>query len=326
MIFRLILSLVMFGLLLGGIYSAYKHFSGLDPLKLDLQVPIRDFLQVHTPQEFLAAISSVKLNTGLPVKIDTRIISQPKETAKPADPKKLFSFLLLSDSHSDNLNLRKAITQAKNIYPDLRFIIGTGDFTEIGTLDEFKKVKVEFDLSTLRYFLLPGDHDLWDSRDKQQDPAGNFRSIFGPTYQSFTYKNFRFILLFNSDNYAGMREDQINWLTTELQRAKEEQSDGVFVFLHEPLYHPSSDHVMGKVEKSLKTQAKNISFQLKTNGVKKVFAGDSHYFSEYEEPESKLPMVTVGAVTIDRNPQAPRYAIVSVFEDGSSGVEDIEIK
>ncbi|MBI2338510.1 hypothetical protein HYU95_05000, partial [Candidatus Daviesbacteria bacterium] len=61
-------------------------------------------------------------------------------------------------------------------------------------------------------------------------------------------------------------------------------------------------------------------------GVKKVFAGDAHFFSEYSEAVTGLPMVTVGAVTIERNPQVPRFAVVSVFEDGETRVEDIEIK
>jgi len=91
-IFRLMLSLVMFGLLLGGVYSAYKHFSGLDPLKLDPQALVNSLLKAHTPAEFLKVLSAVKLNTGLDTKIDTKIISQPKETAKPASSKKLFSF------------------------------------------------------------------------------------------------------------------------------------------------------------------------------------------------------------------------------------------
>ena len=316
-IFRLMLSLIMFGLLLGGVYSAYKHFSGLDPLNLDPQAIINNLVQAKIPFKLTQVLPS-QVN-----QVNQKILgrSQDKQEGKV-----VFKFLLLADSHNDNLNLRKAITQAKQNYPDLKFIIGLGDYTDVGTIQELDNAKKELDNSTLRYFLLPGDHDLWDSRDKQLDPGSNFRTVFGPAYQSFTFDNFKFILLFNSDNYVGMREDQINWLTGELEKAKQDNSSGVFVFVHEPLYHPSSDHAMGRVEKNLKTQAKNISFQLKTAGVKKVFAGDTHYFSEYDEPQTGLSMMTTGAVAIERNPQAPRFAVVYVFEDGSAKVEDIEIK
>ena len=83
---------------------------------------------------------------------------------------------------------------------------------------------------------------------------------------------------------------------------------------------------MGWVEKSLKSQAWGLIFQLKEAGVAKIFSGDIHYFSQYEEPQTKTPMVTVGAVTIERNPQVPRFAVVSVSEDGLTKAEDVEIK
>jgi len=98
------------------------------------------------------------------------------------------------------------------------------------------------------------------------------------------------------------------------------------VFLHEPLYHPISDHSMGKLEKQVKQQAKNLTFQLKEGGVKEVFAGDTHDFSQYNDPQTNLPMVSVGAITRDRNLQLPRFAIGYVFGDGSVRVEDVEIK
>lgn len=333
MIFRLLLSLVMFAVLLGGIYSAYKHFSGLDPLKLNPQAVISNLLEAKTPQQFLSALSSIKISQGLSKQINQKFSGQENKqtplqnlTTVKTSGKLAFKFLLVADSHSDNLNLQKAINQAKQTNPDLEFIIGLGDYTEVGTLDELRKAKTEFDLAGLRYFLAPGDHDLWDSRDKQKDPAANFREVFGPTFQSFTFENFRFIILHNSDNYVGVTNEQRIWLAQELEKARIDQAKGIFVFLHEPLFHPSSDHIMGRVEASLKQQAKDITKMLKEQGVNKVFAGDAHYFSEYNEPESNLPMVTVGAVTIERNPQAPRFAVVSVFEDGNTGVEDIAIK
>jgi len=103
------------------------------------------------------------------------------------------------------------------------------------------------------------------------------------------------------------------------------QAKGVFVFLHEPLYHPSSTHTMGWVEKNLKSQAGGLMFQLKDAGAAKVFAGDIHYFSQYSEPKTDIPMATIGAVSSLRNPQLPRFAVVSVFDDGETRVEDVEI-
>lgn len=328
-LFRLILSLTMFAVLLIGAYSAYKHFSGLDPLKLDPQSVFKQVLGAKTSQQLVTVLSAFK--------IDPKILGQTTQKAAipldsltklsvPTQAKYAFRFLLVADSHNDNVNLKKAVASAKQQYPDLSFIIGLGDYTDVGTIDELNNAKKELDSSGLRYFVIPGDHDLWDSRDKQKDPLENFREVFGPSYQSFSFKNFYFLLLNNSDNYIGISKEQQGWINSELEKGKTAGNKGIFVFVHEPLYHPSSDHYMGSVEKDLKTQAQSLILQLKNVGVKKVFAGDIHYFSEYEEPATKLPMMTVGAIVTDRNPQLPRYAVVSVFEDGLTQVEDMEIK
>lgn len=323
----------MFAVLLGGIYAAYKHFSGLDPLKLDPQAVLSEFLAGKMPKEFLGVLSSTKVTQDLSNQINQKVLGQQKSkeirSENPTEPQSsnlAFKFLLVADSHSDNVNLAKAINQAKQSYPDLKFIIGLGDYTEVGTIDELKNAKKVFDSSSLRYFLIPGDHDLWDCRNRSLSPVSCFNQVFGLPYQSFTFNNFQFLLLYNSDNYTGFSAEQSKWVTDELEKTKQEGVKGIFVFVHEPLYHPSSDHVMGWVEKDLKAQAGGLIFQLKDAGAAKIFAGDIHYFSEYSEPKTNTPMVTIGAVTIERNPQAPRFAIVSVFEDGSTKVEDVEIR
>lgn len=331
--FRMLLSLAIFAILLIGMYSAYKHFSGLDPLKASPQAFISSLVSLENAKKFLATIPTFKLTQNITEK-ESKALSQQqpspnqstKQSVKPATSKLILKFMLIADSHSDNINLKKAILQGKKDYPDIKFIVGMGDYTEVGTIDELKSAKKEFDNSGLRYFLVVGDHDLWDCRNRSAPPNCNFREVFGPSYQSFSFDNFDLIILYNSDNYLGMDQEQLNWVSSELNKAKNDQTKSIYVFLHEPLYHPSSDHVMGRVESKLKQQAKELINQFKENGVKKVFAGDIHYFTEYVEPQTGLAMVTVGAITSQRNAQAPRFAIVKVFEDGSTTVDDVEIK
>lgn len=325
--FRLVLSVIMFAALVGGIYSAYKHFSGLDPLTLDPQAIFNNLIAVRTPKEFKDVLSSIKIDQKISGKRENSVNeSSSSANANKTDKNPAFRFLLVADSHTDNSDLGKAISQAKQKYPDLKFIIGLGDYTDVGTIAELKNAKAVFDSSSLRYFLIPGDHDLWDCRNRGLAPVSCFKQVFGPDYQAFAFNNFEFLLLDNSDDYSGLGDVQQKWVEGEFEKAKAEAPKGIFVFLHEPLYHPSSDHTMGKTEKGLKQQARDLMFQFKNAGVKKVFAGDIHFFSEYSEPVTGLQMATIGAVTIDRNPQAPRFAIVSVFEDGKTLVEDAEIK
>lgn len=309
--------MVMLAVLAVGIYAAYKHFSGIDPLKLD-------------PQAVVGVLSSIKIGSKT-LPINNQLVLENSTPSTAATP--VFRFLLVADSHGDNDDLSKALNQAKASYPDLKFIIGLGDYSDVGTNVELNNAKKELDSSGLRYFLIAGDHDLWDSRDKKMPAATNFNQVFGPVYQSFEFENFNFLLLDDSDDYKGLGDIQQKWIENELEKIKQQPARGTFVFLHEPLFHPSSDHVMGKIEnglpagrQGLKQQARDLMYQLKAAGVKKVFAGDVHFFSEYTEPVTGLEMVTIGAVTIERNPQAPRFAVVSVFDDGTTKVDDVEIK
>src|SRR3989344_2894077 len=75
-IFRVILSLIMFAVLLGGIYSAYKHFSGLDPLKLDPQAALSELLVGKIPQSFLGVLSSTKVTRSLSDQINQKILGR----------------------------------------------------------------------------------------------------------------------------------------------------------------------------------------------------------------------------------------------------------
>lgn len=326
-IFRLILSLAMLTALLFGIYSAYKHFSGVDPLKLSPKSVTDIVLGMVSQPKLLEVLGKATKSTSPPE--EYKLSSQDLKKNQSPQPiknngKLIFRFALIADSHNDSTNLKKALDQIKKNFNDIKFIIGLGDYTEVGTLEELKSAKVLLDGSGFRYFVTAGDHDLWDSRDKGLKPEADFVSVFGPVYQTFKEENFRFIILYNSDNYLGLGETQKQWLTDQLNLNKD--NPGTFVFLHEPLFHPSSDHFMGRVEEKLKIEAQNLTKQLAEAHVRKIFAGDAHYFSEYDEPQTKLPMVTIGAITLERNLQNPRFGIVSVFDSGSTEVEDVEIK
>lgn len=332
-IFRLLLSITIFFFLLGGVYSAYKHFTGLDPLKLDPQAILSDVLATRNLKQIsdkLAALGVIKSAVQKVIPQDSFSKVNPGQlTSTPSQPSNSpvnFKFLLVADSHSENDYLQKAISQAKQ-GSDIKFIIGLGDYSEVGTVKELTDAKAVLDAAGIRYFLLVGDHDMWDSRNRQLDPNSDFREVFGPSYQSFNYNGIWFLLLNNADNYNGLGSDQLTWLSDQLDRIKNDKDSKLsLAFVHTPLYHPSSDHYMGKVEKNLTKEARNLVGDLKAAGIKEVFAGDIHYFTRYADAETGLKMTTVGAVASQRNTQAPRYSIVTVHQDNSYDVDDVEIK
>lgn len=337
-ILRLMLSAVIFGVLFMGLYAAYKQFSGVDPLKVNPKSVVENFLSVKSAVALVTQFVKGQ-------KIDTNILGNKAEnlvqSSQPDNSKKniSFSFVLVADSHNENAYLGKALTQAQRQLGDnLQFVIGLGDYTEVGTKKELEAAKKEFDATGIRYFVTAGDHDLWDGRDKlvdssdsdegkQQATLTTYKSVFGPSYQMFTHNNVVFLILNNADNYLGLGSEQKLWLSQSLEEIKSQhRGELVFAFMHEPLYHLSSNRIMGKVKEELKVEAKDLTLQLKRAGVREVFSGDIHFFTRYQEPASSLQMTTIGAVTSTRNAQSPRFVIVNVYDDGSYSVEDTEIK
>lgn len=328
-IFRLLISLIMIGILGIGVYQAYRSFSGIDPLKIDPKSIANQLLESDDlyglvtgllsfdPKKVITGSSEAPGGKGLDITNGTK---PETESNSPV----LFKFAIVADSHNDNTNLAKALERANS--QEAKFVIGLGDFSEIGTLKELEDAKAEFDRSGVTFYVIPGDHDLWDSRDKTPDPLNNFRQVFGNSYQSFSYQNTRFTLIYNTDIYQGLDGLQFKWIDDELTAGSTDNIKLKLVFAGTPLFHPSSDHVMGRLTLKLKNQAEHLTSIFSKNGVKEVFAGDAHFYSEYKEPKTELRMRVIGAVTSNRNAQAPRYAIVEVKVDGSYKVVDMEIK
>lgn len=313
--------------MLGGLYAAFQGFSGVDPLSISPKAFVSAIISSKDPQEIIRTILDLDLNKIAKMSsTSSQNIFNGSFAPEINSTKQIrFSFVMVSDSHSENNYLQKALLQAKSMVPQPAFIIGLGDYTEVGTMQELKLAKSEFDKVGIRYFVIPGDHDLWDGRDKTGNPLENFTQVFGLDYQAFAYQGVKFILINNADNYTGIDQKQSDWIDSQLGINGQDKIKLMFAFVHEPLYHPSSDHFMGRITESLKKQAKNLELTLKSGGVNEVFSGDIHFFSRYAEPQLSLKMTTIGAVASARNTQAPRFALVSIYDDFEFDVKDIEI-
>ncbi len=324
-LFRLVMSLLIMGIMAIGLLQAYKSFSGYDPLKLDSE-NLKSLLTSESAYQTLISLLTFDPKdslTGIGESVKGK--GQIQNEANISDAAVVFKFAVLADSHKDIPSLERALSQAKS--NGAEFVIMMGDLSDVGTLEELQATKSALDSSGLQYYVTPGDHDLWDSRDKDSDPPKNFVQVFGPAYQSFSYDMVRYILIYNSDNYLGLDGLQLKWIEDELNRPEtEEASKLTFVFAPTPLYHPSSDHVMGKVTPKLTSQAEHLATLFKRAGVDLVFSADTHYYSKFTEPKNELDMLTVGAVTSERNPQAPRFALVEVLEDGNFNIVETEIQ
>ncbi len=339
-IHRIFLSLIMLSILSLGIYQAFKSFSGMDPLSLSPKSVFNSILASDSTSNLIDQLLSFnpkQLIKGKDNSAPTPPALAPKTLGAETSPRNsqatpsptpkpalLFKFAIVADSENDNNDLSKALSQAKD--NGAQFILGLGDYTDVGTVNELSTTKKQFDTVGLKYYLIPGDHDLWDSRNRTLSATYDFNQVFGKDYQSFTYQNVHFLLVNNSDNYDGVSPEQLKFIENDLSESNQTNPKLNLVFVSTPLYHPSSDHVMGRVDSKLQSQAAFLTGLFKKDNVAAVFGGDTHFYSDYTEPSRNLYMVAVGAITAYRNLQGPRYTMVDVYADGSYNIQDTEIK
>lgn len=261
----------------------------------------------------------------------SRII--PSKTVEPKPKTPILKVALITDSHNNNDLLAKVLSQAKAANVD--FVIGLGDYTNTGTMEELGVAKNTFDASGLTYYVTAGDHDLWDSRNRSLESrdqsleatAGealdNFRQVFGQTQHVFREKGIQFVIVDNSDIYTGI--SQKNW---EILNSKLETRNSklTYVFAHKTPYHPQSGHIMGEETSAVAEQAKEFMDLMEKGKVDGFFSGDLHFFAKFNSADGSVRMTTIGAVTREPNPQGPRFGVLTIYEDYSWEVADVEIR
>jgi len=234
----------------------------------------------------------------------------PSPTSVPTQ--KPLKFAVMGDIHLDAENFKIALEKAKTDGED--FVVVVGDLTSLGTKEELLAMKKILDESGLPYYAIPGNHDLWASNQKN---SSFYRQVFGPDFQSFKKDNLKFILV-NNGSFLGIKamvgengQNQGDWLQEEV---KECVVMDCLVFMHIPLNHPRSLHVMGEGNALVAAEAKEWVKKLVESKVKEVFAGHLHYYSAYNL--EGLETTVVGAITRSRNLQSPKF--LEVVKEGKN--------
>lgn len=217
----------------------------------------------------------------------------------------LLKFAVISDIHSDYKNLEKALLLIRENNND--FLIITGDLTTLGKKEELEEVKKILDKSDLRYYAIPGNHDLWASERSEIDMFGE---VFNNNYKSFKEDGIKYILINNGSDY-GMNEKQEQWLEDEVEECSQIYC---LVFLHIPLNHPKSIYIMGEDNPEVASQAARLVKLLSEKGVREVFAGHLHASSFYTI--NGLTTNVIGAITGVRNFESPKYLEITVEKKG----------
>ncbi|MCX6783606.1 MAG: metallophosphoesterase [candidate division WWE3 bacterium] len=231
----------------------------------------------------------------------TSIIRLNSATPSAVTKTTLLKFAVMSDIHSDLEHLTWALKDAKS--DKMSFVIVTGDLTNVGESAELEAVKVALDKSGLKYYVIPGNHDVWMAK-KVNSPI--FSDVFGVTWQSFSDVGLKFILINNADETAGLPSAEMTWvksMVTDCNVLK------CLVFLHEPLNNLNSSHIMGEQSKQVASEAATLRQLFVTNNILQLFSGHLHFATEYVK--NGLKTAIVGAVTGDRNTEMPRFLEVT---------------
>lgn len=228
-------------------------------------------------------------------------------------PTPLLKFSVIGDPESDLPNLKKALELSKNNGDE--FAVLVGDLTHVGSKKELREVKEILDQAELKYYAIPGNHDLYSAKKLSQDPTEYFSEIIGRPYNQVLIHNCIFLFIDNSDEEKGISQEQMKFIKKNLAEKGDKM---LFIFLHEPVYHPDSRYLMGYRSDFVSKQRLELLDLFKTASPSAIFTGHLHHSSFWEK--YGLKFYVAGAVTSQRNWQTPRFLEVKIFENGKFSV------
>lgn len=290
---------VLLAVSFGIVYGVSFGLSSVSNLTLfDLYAKVR-------PASEVAGVYIDKVNDKVGKPLD-KIGFTNKLSQKTEGKNAVLKVCFLADSHNDSENLVKGLSLCKAKKPD--FAIFLGDYTAVGSEKELTDAKKIMDASGIKYYSIPGDHDLYNS-----EGVANFESIFGKSYREVASEKFSFILVDNSDNYKGVNADELVWFYDKLKPSKK----FTYVVMSNPVYNYANFKVMGENSEKVSTQKDEILKKIQESDVKAVFSGDNHLSSTSADTvRLGLTHYVVGALTRDRNLQTPRFSFGVFYDNG----------
>jgi len=226
-------------------------------------------------------------------------------SAAAGAPSDRFTFYVVGDTQGRYEVMERMIADAVREKP--LFVVNLGDLAAYNQLEELEKHRQVAGRMPAPYFTAIGDHDLVKPGLKGDYYVDNF----GPTYYTFTFGKWQFVVLDNSGGYMSRR--QVKWL-----RSKLEENDGsrTFVFAHQPLFEPrrGEHHAM----KPLIGGAEAVRALLERSGVRYFFAGHIHTY--YELERNGVRHIITGGGGGDLRPPFPRFHYLAVTVDADEVV------
>ena len=156
-----------------------------------------------------------------------------------------FRFALFSDLHISNDNLQatedlQLAVKDVNTLKNIDFVLVAGDVSNSGDTVSLKLAKQIFEKSKLKYFIVPGNHDIrWNEKE-----ATNFNLVFKNDKFAFSWKGVEFIGFttapFTKFSNGIIRDSDIEWLKFSLKNIKSDIP--TFILTHYPLLQGDVDN------------------------------------------------------------------------------------
>ena len=195
-----------------------------------------------------------------------------------------FSFIVCGDPQNNYEVFDKVLEAASSV----DFLIIAGDLTGSGTATEFANFMDAMEQSGVRYYCVPGNHDVATSPVDE-----NYRQYLGAPYQSFNYENCHFALIDNGTPGRGFYPAEGQWLKSNLEAARDGGFDHIFAVCHVPPGYPYS--LRPDPEQAAGMEAnENLVPILAEGGVEELFCGHFHAYRQFEE-DGVLVTITGGA-------------------------------
>lgn len=202
--------------------------------------------------------------TNIVFKTINGLVKSVSVTVKLASSVKI---AVIADVHDRTAYLKTMLERAKKDKVELMVI--AGDLTWKGEKSELESIKQVLDASGVNRVIIPGNHDSWDNY---------FASVFGINYQSRDYDGIRLIMIDNSQEKAGLGETQKAWIVKEFADCKNLVCVAI---MHEPLYNPSSAHIMGEYNEDVAKDMEWLKKILISSGIKVTISGHIHEVQTY---------------------------------------------
>ena len=182
-----------------------------------------------------------------------------------------FSFIVMGDSHTDNIIFETLRDTATAMRPD--FVVSVGDVTNNGTEEEYALYLGRIEASGLAWLTVPGNHEY-------RTPEGHtsltgpprFKRIFGGPDFAFAHCGWKFIGL-DIVAFDTLLPKQMNWLKDQLKGFE----GRAVVFMH---YPPAL--IKGWEEGYWTANGKEFMKLLEDDRARYFFSGHIHVFDRLQ--------------------------------------------